>query len=202
MKIINLTYFLENKEKFKKLLLEWKTIIYPTDTIYWIWWVWNLCLEKIYDIKQRPQNKKVSIILPAKNIDNFIEKIQNISENRINQKIIDKIKNYYKNKIWFTVIIKAKESFFSNLDNFWKAVYKDKSIWIRFLNHPFQDFVNHLGTEFITSSANISGSKVITSLDKLDKQIKEKVDFWIDWWILEKSASTIINSTNWEILSR
>ena len=154
--IVNLNDFLK-KEKFVNYALEWKIFLYPTDTIYWIWWIWNKTLKKVYNLKQRPQNKKVSIILPAENIENFINNLKNIIENQSNfSKLEETIKKLYYNKKWFTIIIKAKKEFFNCLDSFWQEIYHDQTVWIRYLNHPFQNFINKLNLPFITTSANIS----------------------------------------------
>jgi len=48
-------------------------------------------LEKIYLIKQRPQNKKVSIILPAQNLDDFLDKVKNISAQKFDTSAYKKL---------------------------------------------------------------------------------------------------------------
>jgi tRNA A37 threonylcarbamoyladenosine synthetase subunit TsaC/SUA5/YrdC len=48
-------------------------------------------LEKIYLIKQRPQNKKVSIILPAQNLNDFLDKVKNISAQKFDTSAYKKL---------------------------------------------------------------------------------------------------------------
>lgn len=190
---ISLNDFMKNHKKYTNFALNWSIFIYPTDTIYWIWWVFPSTLKKIYKIKNRNINKKVSIIIPAKDIKDFLYKISNISKNNICidyfENLIIKLWNKW---IWFTFIIKAKNSFFNNLDSFWQLVYKDKTIWIRFLNHPFQKFINTLNKPFITTSANLSSEKVITDIRQLDKILFNNVDYIIDWWKLSNKPSYLI----------
>ena len=197
--IVKLNDFLK-KEEFVNYALEWKIFLYPTDTIYWIWWVWNKTLKKIYKIKQRPQNKKVSIILPGKNIENFINKLKNIIENQNNFSQLEKtIKNFYNNKKWFTIIIKAKKYFFNCLDSFWQEIYNDQTIWIRYLNHPFQNFINKLNLPFITTSANISWQQNITNINQTPEIISKKVDIIVDAWQINNPPSQLIDFTKNEI---
>ena len=102
-------------------------------------------------------------------------------------------KKFYKNKEGFTVIIKAKKDFFNQLDKFWQEIYKDHTIGIRYLNHPFQEFVNILNKPFITTSANLSGQTSITNINQLPSEIKNKVDIIIDSWELNNKPSQIID---------
>ena len=178
---ISLNELFTNIDFFVQQTKQWKIFLYPTDTIYWIGWLWENTLEKIYFIKQRPQNKKVSIILPAQNLDDFLDKVKNISAQKFDTSAYKKlIQQIRKNSQWFTLIIQAKPEFFSILPEFWKKVYKDNTIGIRFLNHPFQKFVNKLNNPFITTSANLSGQTHITHPSKLEPQVAEKIDLIIN----------------------
>jgi len=198
--IVSLKDFLKNSSLFIEKVLNQAIFVYPTDTIYWIWGIWNKTLKKIYEIKQRPENKKVSIILPANNLENFLNKVENILEKTTNFSVLkEEVTNLFNKKQWFTILIKAKARFFNQLDSFWKEIYKDQTIWIRYLNHPFQKFVNQLNTPFITTSANLSWQKNITNINQLPKEILQKIDVIIDDWELNNPPSTLIDFRENEI---
>ncbi len=195
MEKINLNTFIQNIHFFINEAKQNKLFLYPTDTIYWLGWIWPNNIEKIYKIKLRPTNKKVSIILPAKNLSDFLNKISQISQENLDiARLNNLITDLRKQKKWFTLIIKAKKDFFQNLNNFSKKIYEDQTIGVRFLNHPFQKFVNKLNLPFITTSANISWEPPITHPKQLNQKIKKEIDYIIDDGDLINQPSVLIKN--------
>ncbi len=195
MQIIDYSIFEKNMDHFVLEAFSKKIFVYPTDTIYGIWGVFPNTLEKVYEIKKRSYNKPVSIIAPSWDwIENTLE---------LPEDDFIKLKNIVFNlrKKWrgFTVIAKMNPLYFNNLPQFAKYIYSDYNIWIRLLNHPFQKFVSKLSKPFITTSANISWNPNIKEISELEDDIKNKIDYIIDYWILSNSPSVLINySWHWK----
>ena len=200
MKKISQEYFFDHLDFFVQEAKSGKIFVYPTDTIYWIWWIFPLTLQKIYEIKQRPHNKKVSVIIPSQST-NLKESIKNIPLNlKVDvNKLVNVLQDIWNQGKWFTVIWKMKDKYFESLTSYAKKIYQDKTLWVRILNSKFQDFVNKLSIPFITTSANLSGESVITNVDELPLSIWEKVDYIIDWWKLLWDPSIIVDITSWDI---
>ena len=182
-KIISLDDFLTNKNYFVKKAKENKLFIYPTDSLYGIWAVFTEeNIRKIAKIKERDSKKPMSVIAPNRK---WIE-------NNFDIESIDKIKQlYYKYKP-ITFILKAKSKLFS---------YND-SLWVRIIDHPFQDFVSSLWKPFITTSANIAWKANILNTKELEKKIVLKVDIIVDWGDIYGKPSTIIDMINNKIIRR
>ena len=200
MKKISQDYFFDNLDFFIQEAKNGKIFVYPTDTIYWIWWIFDLTLQKVYEIKQRPKNKKVSVIVPSKN-SNLEETVKNtpLNLNVDINKLVKVLQNIWDQWKWFTIVWKMKEDYFNSLASGTKKIYQDKTLWVRILNSKFQLFVNKLSLPFITTSANLSGESVITNIDELPLAILEKVDYVIDWWKLLWDPSIIVDITSWDI---
>jgi len=200
MKKVSQDYFFDNLDFFIQEAKNGKIFVYPTDTIYWIWWIFDLTLQKVYEIKQRPKNKKVSVIVPSKN-SNLKETIKNtpLNLNVDINKLVEVLQNIWDQWKWFTIVWKMKEDYFNSLASETKKIYQDKTLWVRILNSKFQLFVNKLSLPFITTSANLSGESVITNIDELPLLILEKVDYVIDWWKLLWDPSIIVDITSWDI---
>lgn len=196
-RIIQLDELFENIDFFINEALNWKIFIYPTDTIYWIWWIFPLTLEKIYDIKKRDYSKKASVIWPWEfDLSKFPIYTPDVKE------ILLDIRN--NNRGW-TLVWKLKEEYLQKYIsyNIFNEIYKDWTLWIRIVKHKIQDFVNKLWFPFISTSANISWEKNIESINDIKDEIRCKVDYIIDWWILSNPPSVIVDVTDWiKIISR
>lgn len=157
-------------------------ILYPTDTI------WGLgcdatkskAVEKIYKIKQRPENKSLIILL-----DKF-----------------ERLKDYVKEVPLFAEdLIKKAENplsiVYPNAKNLAKNVLAaDGSICIRIATNLFcKDVIEKFGKPITSTSANISREKSPLFFDQISDEIKNSVDYVVDLYqniITEPKASTII----------
>ena len=194
-KIVNQKDFLKNIDFFLQEAKAWKIFVYPTDTVYWIWWIFPETLEKVYKIKQRPLDKKVSIIRPKiwKIWEDFLYNLPlKIPDHMIIwlSNVVEDLRKKWKG---WTIIWKIHHRiFWVCLNDFARQIYKDNTLWVRILNHPFQRFVNRLWEPFITTSANISWEKVIRKISDLPDQIYDKVDWIIDGGVLNGRPSVLI----------
>jgi L-threonylcarbamoyladenylate synthase len=155
--------------------------IYPTDTIYGIGCnaTDEKLVSKIRNIKK--SNQPFSVIVPNKE---WI--YHNCVVSQEAEEWIRKLPGPY------TLILKLKNR---------KAVAKNAhnsngtgpTIGIRMPNHWFLGVVSQLKFPIITTSANITGHNFMTSLDDLDSNIRNTVDYVFYEGQKQGVPSTIIN---------
>ena len=143
--------------------------VIPTDTVYGL----------VGDATNENVIKKVFLILIS-NFDMLKKYVKNISSLELG--II--------NKFWpgpLTII-------FQNKKNLSDVLTANKSeIAIRMPNDErLLDLINKLDEPIIATSANIAHKKTITSIDLLEDNIKNNVDYIYDGGFLEDNPSTII----------
>lgn len=156
-------------------------ILYPTDTIYGLGA--NIFSEegvrKVYKIKQRSFKKPLSV-----SVSNF-EGLSLIAEiNEENKKIIE---NYLPGP--YTFILKKR-----NIVPSLVTSYTSK-IGVRIPDNTISRLLS-MNFPITTTSANISDEEVLTSPEKIVKQLKGDVDLIIDIGPIKSSTpSTIIDLT-------
>lgn len=162
-----------------------KVFVIKTGTIYGI--CGNALDEKvvnrIYEIKNREYEKPLIVLVDSIDMLNQIT----YGLNDLERKITD--------KFWpgpVTVILKKKE-LLSDIVTAKKntvGVRKDESTLINRL-------IKEAVVPLVAPSANISGNKNITSIDELEDEIKNKVDYIIDEGkIIDDKVSTLIKVEN------
>lgn len=161
------------------------TILYPTDTI------WGIgcdaknekAINKIYQIKQRPESKSLIILLSDKeSLSKYVEKVPLIALDLMDQ--IDKP---------LTIIYpKAK--------NLPSSILTDGSIAIRITKNEFcSKLIQLLESPLVSTSANTSGDLPPLIFKQVSNYIKNKVDYTVNLYqneIKEVKASTIIRFIN------
>jgi tRNA A37 threonylcarbamoyladenosine synthetase subunit TsaC/SUA5/YrdC len=178
-KIVDFKNFMENLEFFVQEAKNWKVFIYPTDTIYWIWAIWDEeSIKKIAEIKHRNWNKMFSIIAP-----NFeYEWIVNwCKEFWIS---VDEMKDQLNKYHWVT------------------RIFSHERPGIRIIKHDFQHFVEKLWMPFITTSVNISWDVAATEINLINKEIADNVDYIIDDWICAWKPSVLIDFVDGKVIER
>jgi len=150
-------------------------ILYPTDTI------WGLgcdatnekAVQKIYELKSRPEKKGMIILLSKqKEINNYVKKID--------EKIVDII---HKKQTPTTVIYRGARNLADNLIN------EDGSIAIRFVKDEFcQALIDRFEKPIVSTSANISGSPHPASFWDIDIKIKSGVEYIVQHRQNEKNV--------------
>lgn len=164
------------------ILREGGIIIYPTDTVYGIGAnIYNEnAIKKVYSIKKRDLNKPLSICVS--DIDE-IDKIAYIDHN--SRKFINKLLPGP-----FTVILNKKE----NVPDILTAG-SDK-IGVRI---PDSKICSLISSEFpiTTTSANLSGKKVLKSVDEILNEFGEVFDIVIDFGTInDNKPSTVVDLTS------
>jgi len=179
MKVINKEEFLQNKDSFSEEMRRGKIFVYPTDTIYGIGCnaLNNDSVKKIREIKKR-EDKSFSVIAPNKE---WIFK--NCFVPQKVEKWLDKLPGPY------TLILELKN---------WEAVSSSvnagsDNLGVRILDNWFSDIVDRVGVPFVTTSVNPTGEKNMISIEDIDKDIKNKVDYIIYEGTKKGKPSTIVN---------
>lgn len=163
-------------------------VIFPTETVYGIGTNANLMdsVKKIYEVKERPDEKPLSILLSSKK---EIEKYAIIS-NEIERKIIE---NFMPGPI--TIILKRKKDILSHVSS-----GKD-TIGIRIPdNNIILQILSKLQIPIVAPSANISGKPSGIEINQILNDFNNKVDICIDGGKCRISkGSTIVQVVNNEI---
>lgn len=155
-------------------------VIFPTETVYGIGTnaFCERSVKKIYEIKNRPDEKAVSILL------NNIEQIENyaIINNEIERKIIQ---NFMPGPI--TIILERKKEILDHV-----ATGKN-TIGIRIpSNNIILSILQKLDLPIVAPSANISGQPSGVMLEDIIEDFKNKVDICIDGGKCDISESSTI----------
>lgn len=143
-------------------------ILYPTDTI------WGLgcdalnvaALEKIYNLKRRPQNKSFIILLAeARDILQYVA--------APHPDIINIVQSF---AVPTTVIYDNALGFPDEL------VHDSGSVAIRVVNEPFcKSLIKRIGTPLVSTSANISGEPSAPTFADVSKEIVDGVDYVVKY---------------------
>ena len=172
------------KEKIRTViqyLSDGKIVLYPTDTVYGIGAnIFNYqAVKKVYQIKKRPLNKPLSVCVSNVNDINKIAYLNKDTEKKL-EKIFPGP---------FTVILKKKDIVPTILTS------GSEKIGIRI---PENKICMALSREFpiTTTSANISGKPMATSLKGVLRQFGDDIDLILDAGIyMHGIHSTVIDMT-------
>lgn len=177
-----------NAEIFRtiEVLKKGGTILYPTDTI------WGLgcdatnfnAVEKIKQIKKRPDEKKFIVLIDTKEkISQYVKELPKIAY-EIAFALIDS------NNKPLTIVYPRAYGLAKNV------IADDGSIAIRVVKHEFCcELINQLGKPLVSSSANISGAIAPSSFDAISNDIINLVDYSVQLYrnsINQFNASTLI----------
>lgn len=185
MKLLKINSENPQKEMLKiaiEALTQGKTIIYPTDTVYGIGAnIFDVeAVKKVYSLKKRPLSKPLSVCV-AKIED--ISKIAHLSED-IKRKLVEILPGP------FTVILKKKKVVPSIVTS------SGDKIGIRI---PDSKICMEISTKFpiTTTSANISGEKILESSNGVLSQLNNGIDVFLDAGICKHGVhSTVIDMTH------
>lgn len=151
-----------------RILKEGGIILYPTDTI------WGIgcdatnaeAVERIYQIKQRSDEKSMLVLLDNPNkIPAYINQIPDIAWD-----LIELTDNP------LTIIYSGAKNLASNL------IAQDGSIGIRISNDPFnQKLIYKLQKPLVSTSANKSGEPSPSNFAEISQEIIDSVDYVVQW---------------------
>jgi len=143
-------------------------ILYPTDTIWGIGCdaTNEKAVEKIYNIKQRSDQKSMLVLLDNENkIPSYINEMPEIAWDLID--LSEKP---------LTIIYSGAKNLAANL------IAEDGSIGIRISKDPFnQKLIQRFRKPIVSTSANISGETSPQSFSEITQEIIESVDYVVQW---------------------
>ena len=167
---------IEQVHKARKTILEGGTILYPTDTI---WGVGCLAsdpdaVERIFQIKERPDKKSMLVLVDG--IDMLNQYVVHVPD--LAKKII------HSSHKPTTIIYPGARNFADNL------IGEDGTIGIRITADPFCcQLIKSIGKPIVSTSANISGQPSPGSFKDISPDIRNKVDYIVQWRQKDTTAS-------------
>lgn len=157
-------------------LLLGNVILYPTDT------VWGLgcdaenasAVKKIFRIKEREESK--SMIILAADVDMVRHYLKEVPG-----KLEDLVKAQERPT---TFVLPGAQNLPEDL------LAADGSIAVRVVNDEFcHRLIRQIGRPLVSTSANISGAPAPRSFAEISDEIKERVDYVVQWRQEEEAAS-------------
>lgn len=162
-------------------LKDGKLVIFPTDTVYGIGTnAYNKeACEKIYEVKGRPKNKPLSVLIS--NISMLREMVYYISP--VEQKLMD--------TFWpgpLTMKFKKKEGILPEVIS-----AGDEYIRVRLINDGFlHDIIQTAGVPIVAPSANLSGSATGIKIQNIINELGSRVDYILDCGDIESDVTSTI----------
>ena len=160
-------------------------VIFPTETVYGIGvnGLNETAIKKLYEVKQRPINKAISLLV------NSIDMIEKVAKD-ISEIEYDLIKKFFPGPL--TIVLKKKDCVPDSLTAGFDTVG---------IRMPENDIalklIEYAGVPIATPSANISGKPSGTNLKEIMKDFNDKVEYFIDGGESKIGvASTIVQVIN------
>lgn len=155
-------------EKISSIIREGGIVVFPTETVYGIGTngLNGEAIKKLYDIKKRPINKPINLLVSNMDMVNQIAK-------NITKKEYELMEKFFPGP--FTIILNKKEI----VPNILTA--NTDTVGIRMPDNEIaRKLIEYAKVPIATTSANISGHKSETNLKNLMKIFEGKVDYFID----------------------
>ena len=166
----------EEISKTLKVLNEGGLILYPTDTI------WGIgcdatnsdAVKKIYDLKKRMDSKSMLVLVDNdETLNRYVDDIPEVAFELI--EAADRP---------LTIIYDHPVGVAPNL------LAEDGSLGIRITEDPFcRELCRRLRKPLVSTSANISGQKSPSNFSQISEEIKNGVDYVVEYRQNEQSAS-------------
>ena len=168
-----------NVEKIVDVIDAGGLVISPTDTVYGIMSsIDNDSVKKVFESKNRNVNKPLILLMDS--IEMIKDYTSNISE--IEEKLINKFMP------GLVTIILKKNNKVSDL-----ITCGMDTVGVRIPdNKDLLEIIKKHGRPVVSTSANITGSEVITSIDMIDDDLRRNVDYIEDGGKIISSSSTIV----------
>lgn len=182
---------IKNLEEIADGIKNGKTVVFPTETVYGIAAnaLDEIACEKIFKIKNRPDNKALIVLISNYDI---LEKIVNP---------VSKLERKLMKAFWpgaLTIILeKNKECNISNVVTAGK-----NNIGVRMTSGKIAKLlVEKSGVPIVAPSANLSGNPTGTKIDRIIEELGDRVDYILDCGDIENGKeSTIIKVENEKII--
>ncbi|MBC7848433.1 MAG: threonylcarbamoyl-AMP synthase [Chitinophagaceae bacterium] len=175
-------YFEQDIQSALQTLRSGGIILYPTDTIWGIGCdaTNEVAVRKIFELKQRPDNKSMIVLLAAER-----DLLQYISAP--DMEVFQYLDTVLKPT---TVIYEGAIGLADNL------IGPDSSIGIRMVKDEFcRHLIKRLGKPIVSTSANLSGQQSPQSFSEIDQIIRDGVDYQVQWRqeeIIPQQPSSIV----------
>lgn len=162
-----------------------KVVIFPTETVYGIGT--NALREdacnKIYEIKKRPQNKPLIVLIS--NLEMLRDLVEEISP--LERKLM--------NVFWpgpLTIIFKKKKGISDIVTG------GQNTLAVRLTSNKItQELIEQAGVPIVAPSANVSGEVTGTKIDIIKKELGDKVDYILDYGDIDSDIpSTLVKVEN------
>ena len=158
----------DDLKKAVEVLKSGGIILYPTDTI------WGIgcdatnteAVKRIYDIKKREDSKSIPILMenPAL-LNRYVDEVPEVAWDLVELSTTP-----------LTVIYPGAKNLATNL------VAEDGSIGIRFTKEEFtRQLLQRFRRPIVSTSANISGEKSPAFFDEISEEIRESVDYIVEY---------------------
>lgn len=167
-------------EKASEFIKQGKIVVFPTETVYGIGTngLDEKAIKKLYEVKKRPLNKPISLLVSNMEMVKSIAK--DITE--LEYKIMEK---FFPGPL--TIILKKKDI----VPDIVTA--GQETVGVRMPSGQIaRKLVELSGVPIATPSANISGQPSGTNLTEIKEHFKENVDFYIDGGNSELGISSTI----------
>ena len=169
-----------NIDKICEVINNKGLVITPTDTVYGIMAdaIDEDAIKKVYDIKKRGYNKPLIIL-----VDSF-EMLSHYTEelSEMEKKLMD--------RFWpglVTFILKKNDKI-SDL-----ITAGSDTVGVRIPdNKDLLEIIRRINRPVVSTSANITETPVITSIEMLEKEIIDNIDYIEDGGYLDNQSSTIV----------
>lgn len=183
----NTNVYIEHLDVVAKEMKAGKVAIFPTETVYGIGTnAFNeKACEKIYEVKKRPKNKPLIVLIS--NIDMLYEIIQ--TTNEVENKLIE--------RFWpgpLTIVFEKKGN--TKLS---KIVTAEKNtVGVRMTDGKIAKIlVEKAGVPIVAPSANLSGKPSGTKISDIIEDFSDNVDYILDCGdIQDKTTSTLVKVEN------
>ena len=142
--------------------------VFPTETVYGIGTngLKENSVKRLYEVKQRPLNKPISLLVNGINMINEIAQEITDLEKAL-------IKEFFPGPL--TIILKKKDT----VPNIVTA--NSNMVGVRMPSNEIAlKLIEYAGVPIATPSANISGKTSGTNMEDIMKDFEEKVDYFID----------------------
>lgn len=143
-------------------------VVFPTETVYGIGTnaLNENSIKKLYEIKKRPLNKPISLLV------NNMDMVNQIAKD-ISKKEYELMEKFFPGP--FTIILKKKDI----VPNILTA--DTDTVGVRMPDNEIaKKLIEYAGVPIATSSANISGENNETNLKNLIKKFNGKIDCFVD----------------------
>lgn len=168
-------------EQAAELIKQGKIVVFPTETVYGIGTngLDENAVKKLYEVKQRPLSKPISLLVSNMEMVNLIAKDITEAEYKIMEK-------FFPGPL--TIILKKKEIVPDVL------TAGQHTVGVRMPRGEIaRKLVEYANVPIAAPSANISGEPSGTNLQEIKKHFEGKVDYFIDGGNSELGlASTIV----------